>query len=501
MLVPEILFAPARGARLAYQTWGEGEQTLVAIPPFAQHIEMAWEQPAVRAMLERFGSFSRYLHFDKRGTGSSDRRSQVPGIDERVEDLRAVMDAAEIDQAHFFAQSDGGPMAILFAVTYPHRVQSLTLYGTAAFLGNHDQSEEERLARRDMQVALWGTPQSLMVDFFAPSWAGDDEYRTWHQRYERTAASTDELRELLDLAAEMDVTEVLGAIDVPTLVLHNSGDLVVPVERGKYLAEHIPGARLIEYERIDHFAYVGDLDPWMSDVEAFVTGSTKPRPNGPKDRIVRIVTLGRFAVEVNGEELDPSAWGSRLSRQLCKRLVAARGWPVTRDELIDMMWPDEGDRRKLSARLSVHLSAVRRILGGGVIANRENIRLDLDEISTDLETFYQADEDSIPSAYPGDFLPDDVYEDWAEAPRSEARTRFVSTARRLAAASLKAGETERAITVARQLVATDPYDETAHALLVDSLRASSNVSEARRAHATWEKAMAELDISIAPFTP
>ncbi|NND02956.1 MAG: alpha/beta hydrolase, partial [Acidimicrobiia bacterium] len=132
--IPETRFADARGARLAYQRFGEGEHRIMAIPPLAQNIDIAWEWPDVRAMLERFATFSDYVVFDKRGTGASDRRSRVPGIDERVEDLRAVMDAVDFDRTHLFVQSDGGPMAILFAATYPDRAESLILSGTAACL-------------------------------------------------------------------------------------------------------------------------------------------------------------------------------------------------------------------------------------------------------------------------------------------------------------------------------------------------------------------------------
>ena len=164
--MPQIHFALSRGARLAYQIWGEGP-AMVAIPPLAQNIEAAWEWPAIRAMHERFGSFSRHLVFDKRGTGASDRQSQMPGMDERVEDIRAVMDHADIDSAHLFVQSDGGPMALLFAVTYPHRVDSITLMGSAATM-RPPWPEEERITRRERQVAEWGTPESRMVDVFVP---------------------------------------------------------------------------------------------------------------------------------------------------------------------------------------------------------------------------------------------------------------------------------------------------------------------------------------------
>jgi pimeloyl-ACP methyl ester carboxylesterase/DNA-binding SARP family transcriptional activator len=494
-------FAQARGARLAWQMWGDGPATMVAVPPLAQNIEVAWEWHQIRAMLERFGTFSRYLHFDKRGTGSSDRQSRVPGIDERVDDLRAVMDDAGIDSAHLFVQSDGGPTAILFAATYPHRVEGLILFGSGAAMLPSGITEEQRIALRERRVTTWGTPESTMVDDFAPSMAGDREYRSWHQRYERTAASQDSLRDLLDVIAEMDVGEVLATLDVPTLVIHRVGDQRVPVDLGRELATSISGARLLTLGGDDHFAYVGDLDEWMPEVERFVTGEIRERPpTSAGATTVRIVTLGGFGVEVDGEALPTSAWGSRMSRQLCKRLVAARGWPVTRDELIDMLWPDESDMRRLGARLSVQLSGVRRVLGRGVIADRETVRLDLSEVSTDLEGFYRATDDAaVVAAYTGEFLPEDRYEDWTAGSRDEARTRFVAAARRLAERAATDGDPLMAASLARGILAADPYDEGAHRLAVEALVSAGHVGEARRAHATWEATMGEIGVSVEPF--
>lgn len=495
---PPLLYAQARGARLAYQVFGEGAPTILAVPPLAQNIEVAWEQPRIRGMLERFGSWSRFIHFDKRGTGASDRRSAVPGIDERVEDIRAVLDAVGVESAHLFVQSDGGPMAIMFAVTYPHRVESLILCGSGATMAP-DWPEEERIARRDRQVAEWGTPQSRMVDGFAPSLAADDDFRRWHQRYERLSASTDSLRELLDLATEMDVSEILGEVTHPTLVLHRTGDRIVPVDKGRDLAAKIPGARLIEYDGEDHFSYVGGLD-WMDDVERFITGSVTSRPPLPKPtQRPRITTLGRFAVEVEGEEVPVSAWGSRHARQVLKRLVAADGWPVTRDALIDMLWPDEHDMRKLSARLSVQLSAIRRVLGGGVIANRESVRLDLETVDTDLHQFLGAGDKGMVELYDGEFLPEDLYEDWTIPLRDDARRRFTAAAQRLGEEAIDSGDHDAAIALARRVIEVDGYNEIGHRLLVSGLVASGDHRHARVAHEAWTTAMAELDLEVEPF--
>lgn len=502
--VPPTQFAEARGARLAYQDFGSGPATVVSIPPLAQNIEMAWEWPEIRTMLERFGSFSRFIPFDKRGTGCSDRRSRVNAIDERVDDLRTVMDAAGVERAHLFAASEGGPMAILFAATYPDRVLSLTLNGTYAAIVPADISPDDMQAIRDRQsvvVSQWGTPDSSIVDRFAPSLAGDPAFRSWHHKYERNSASTESLRDLMELSNGMDVHEVLPTIEVPTLVLHRVGDIAVPIEYGRELAESIPGARLVELSGDDHFSYAGGLDEWMDEFERFINGEVKPRTNPrPPAQRVTIRTFGRFDVEIDGEPVPTSAWGSKRARQLCKRLVAARGWPVTRDELIDMLWPDEHDMTKLSARLSVQLSGVRKVLGGGVVADRQSVRLDLDEVSTDLEAFHQATDDTaIIAAYAGEFLPEDRYEDWTTGVRDEARSRFTAAARRLASRSRERGDHLRSAELARQLIDIDRYDEDSHRLLVRSLLAANQVSDARRAHEAWAAAMSELDISIPPF--
>lgn len=503
--IPPIHFAPARGARIAYQIFGDGPATIVSIPPTAQNIEMAWERPEIRRMLQRFGSFSRFLHFDKRGTGASDRRSQISGIDERVEDLRAVMDHAELERAHLFVASEGGPMAILFAATYPDRAESLTLWGSGPSMVPPDMTSAQVAEHRELHerfARVWGTPDSPVVDGFAPSLAGDQSFREWHQRYERQAASADSLLELLELTFEMDVREVLPVLDLPTLVLHRTGDRIVSIDFGRELAREIRGARLVELPGNDHFAYAGDIDTWMIEMERFVTGAVKTRPTQPSHKpMVRITTLGRFAVEVDGVEVPGSAWGSRRARQVCKRLVAARGWPVTRDELFELLWPDEFDRQKLGARLSVQLSAVRRVLGGGVIADRQTVQLNLDEVTTDLEAFYAATHDTaVVAAYTGEFLPEDRYDDWTGPTRDEARSRFVRTARRLAEKHLVEERFEKATELGRRLIEVDEFDEDAHELVVGALLGAGERGEAKRAHEAWAAAMAQLDIGIAPLS-
>ncbi len=498
--LPQTCFAPARGARLAYQLFGAGEHIVVAIPPTAQNIEMSWEQPAVHAMLERFASFCRYLHFDKRGTGCSDRSGRIADLDERVEDLRAVMDHAGIEHAHLFGNSEGGPMTLLFAATYPERVDSLILAGTGATLLPPEQSEEDREAYRagiPSYAARWGTEDSPVAEGMAPTLSSQDPtFPAWHRRYERYAASQDSLMELLELSMAADVRELTPSIHHPVLVLHRTQDRVIPVARARELAALLPNARLFEQPGEDHFLYSGDVDGWMDEFERFVTGAVRSRPVGsPRLRTVRILTLGRFAVEVDGEEVPMAAWGSRRARQLCKRLVAARGWPVTRDELFELLWPGENDRRRLGARLSVQLSGVRRVLHGGVIADRDSVRLDLREVDTDLEALFRAADDAaIVAAYPGPVLPEDVYESWTADVRAEAQTRFVIAARREAQRLLESGDLGAAVRLSLRLRDVDGFDEDAHRVLLTALRRVGAAGEAERAHEAFVAAMAELGL-------
>lgn len=501
---PPIQFAPVRGGRIAYQDFGDGPATIVAMPPLAQNIEMSWEWPDIRRMLDRFASFCRFVHFDKRGTGASDRTGRIDSIDERVDDLRGVMDAAGVERAHIFGGSEGGPVAALFAATYPHRVEGLILSGTGATLYPTNMTSDERQAavdRIDIVAPMWGTPVSPVVDRFAPSLATNPDYRTWHQRYERAAASQDSIRQVLRSSIDVDVRDVLGDIESPALVLRRAGDQAFTLEQSRQLVDGIPNSTFVELDGNDHFAYAGDMETWMRHIEKFVVGSVgAPRPPEKPTRRPRITTLGAFAVEVDGELVPTSQWGSRHARQLCKRLVAARGWPVPREQLIDLLWPDDTDMNTLSARLSVQLSKLRRVLKGGVVADRQSVRIDLDEVDTDLESLYRASDDAaIVAAYAGEFLPDDVYEDWTNAARDDARTRFLTAARRLVTHSLDVGDHGRAASVARRLIEVDQYDDDAHRLLVESLVAAGEVREADRAHASWTVSMAAIDVEVPPL--
>lgn len=468
MEVPPIKFAQARGGRLAYQRWGTGSEILVGLPPAAQNIELAWEWPAVHSMLERFGQFSDYIHFDKRGTGASDVAQTVPGIDERVDDVRAIFDAEGVDQAHLFAQSEGGPLAFLFAASYPDRVKSITIHGSAARMMPDEYDREQQIALREAFAAVWGTPDSMNIPIFAPSQLENTEFVQWHQRYERFAASSQGVRDLMIQMMDWDVRDVVPDLDCPILVLHRTGDPAMPVEDGREVAELAKHATFIELDGADHYAYLGERE-WMDHLERFVTGEVAERAAPTPTASVEIVTLGRFAVLVDGEEVPTSAWGSKRARTLVKRLAAARGWPVRREELAEILWPDEPDPSVWGSRLSVLLSNVRRVLRGGVHADRQTVALDLDAVDLDLVRLHAADDDAaIVELHAGPFLAEEAAEEWRRGAHDEALSHARQAGHRLLTTALDTPDPAEATRLAHLLLAWDEGDAIAHDAAVEA---------------------------------
>jgi pimeloyl-ACP methyl ester carboxylesterase/DNA-binding SARP family transcriptional activator len=500
--VEQIRYARNDGVSLAYQAWGNGPLTILGIPPMAQNIELTWERPEFRHIYERLGSFAHVVHFDKRGTGVSDRTSGVPTLDQRVDDTRSVMDAAGIEQAVLMGLSEGGPMAMLLAVTYPERVQALVLVTTAASFVPTDESEPGRAARiawGRRWVENWGTDKSTTLEVFAPSAANDAGYREWQSRYERHSATPAAISELLGMIYDIDVRPILGQIAIPTLIIHRRDDPVIRAEQARELATMIPGAQFVEVPGRDHFPNVGDTDVWLDAIEHFVTGTIAERPAATVAAVgvPEIRTMGGFGVWVGDDEVPLSAWGSRRARQLCKRLAVALGQPVTRDELGEVLWPGD-DIERLPARLSVQLSAVRRILGGGIVADRAAVRLDLRAVRLDLDTLHRAlaagDDQHAVDAYRGELLPEDAYEEWTSGPRTRLRDLMIGAHRRLAITASGAGGQDAAAEHLARLLDLDPYDEWAHEQRTCALVAARRHGEAQRAEERYRAAMAELGV-------
>lgn len=275
---PETRYAKSGDVSIAYQVAGDGPIDLVVVPGYLSHVELVWELPQAVRLLERLVSFARVISFDKRGTGMSDPVAVVPTLEERMDDIRAVMDAAGSERAALLAISEGAPLAILFSATYPERCLALALCGGLArstWAPDYDHPwvphEEDLVQSTNEFVApLWGTGDSLEI--FAPSLADDPVARGWMGKMQRFAASPAMMAQLHRMYLEVDVRHVLPSVHVPTLVLHRRGDRVVNRRAGLWLAEHIAGARYVELPGVDHMIIAGDQEALIGAVQEFLTG-------------------------------------------------------------------------------------------------------------------------------------------------------------------------------------------------------------------------------------
>jgi pimeloyl-ACP methyl ester carboxylesterase len=267
---PETRYAKSGDVHVAYQVFGEGSINLVLVPGFVSNLELFWEQPETTRLLLRLASYARVAIFDKRGTGMSDRVAGIPNLDERMDDLRSVMDAAGMGQAAVWGVSEGGALSMLFAATYPDRCRALVLFG--AWARANQEAIDGLLSYVDRG---WGSGGSLPL--FAPSRADDPALQIWWRKFERLGASPAGAATLFRMNGQINVNDILPTIRVPTLVIHRTGDRVVPVKAGRNLAKHIPGARLIELTGDDHLFFVGDnIDRIADAIEEFLTGSHAP---------------------------------------------------------------------------------------------------------------------------------------------------------------------------------------------------------------------------------
>ncbi|RPI22253.1 MAG: alpha/beta hydrolase, partial [Actinobacteria bacterium] len=256
--MPTTRYARSGDVNIAYQVTGDGPTDLVYVPGWVSNIEVMWEDPGLARFLNRLASFSRLITFDKRGTGLSDAVpiDQLPTLEVRMDDLRAVMDAVGSSQATLLGHSEGGNMCMLFAATHPDRTTGLILAGSYAVRIRSDSypwapTREEREAHIEETERAWVDPDLLR--HMAPSRADDPAFRSWIQRYFRLGASPRAAAALLRMNSMIDVTGVIGSIRVPTLLLYRTGDTDVRVEEGRYIASRIPGSRIVEVPGEDHF--------------------------------------------------------------------------------------------------------------------------------------------------------------------------------------------------------------------------------------------------------
>jgi class 3 adenylate cyclase/pimeloyl-ACP methyl ester carboxylesterase len=280
--VPETRYAKSGDVSIAYQVVGDGPFDLIHVPMFVSNLELQWEDPAERRYFERLASFCRLIMFDKRGTGLSDRVA-VATLEERMDDLRAVMDEVGSQRAAVFGSSEGGALSILFAATYPERVSALVLYGAyprMAWAPDYpDGIPEEIWADGARQIEEnWGRGQGggLPLFLLAPDRADDPAWQKAHARWERLSASPGAAVMLQQMVIEIDVRHLLPAIRVPTLVVYRTAD-IGHAAGSRYLGAHIPGAKVVELPGNTYFPYLGDQDAILDEIEEFLTG-VRPMP-------------------------------------------------------------------------------------------------------------------------------------------------------------------------------------------------------------------------------
>jgi pimeloyl-ACP methyl ester carboxylesterase len=317
MTTPQTRYAKADGASIAYQVLGEGPLDLVLVLGFATHLEVQWEAAPLARFLERLASFARLIIFDKRGTGLSDPVNEVPTLELRIDDVRAVMDAAGSQRAALLGISEGGPMSVLFAATHPERVRALVLYGA---MGRTTEAPDYpwaspadalRESAAEFIAPFWGQQAEGMVELFAPSLAGDAGVLQFTARMERSAASPAMVQQIFEMFLDIDVRTVLPTIHVPTLVVHRHGDRVVNRRAGRALAAGIPGARYVELPGIDHLPWAGDAEAVLGEIEEFLTGTrTAPEP----DRVLATVMFTDIVGSTQrAAELGDARWRDVLA--------------------------------------------------------------------------------------------------------------------------------------------------------------------------------------------
>jgi class 3 adenylate cyclase len=309
-MVPKTQYAKSGDVRIAYQVVGEGPFDLVFVPGFISNLDVAWEEPHRARVWTRLAAFSRLIMFDKRGTGLSDRTVGVPTLEERMDDVRAVMDAVGSQQAALFGISEGGAMSILFAATYPERTRALVLYGTYGHFRSWVVPPDRIEAALDRMEKNWGTGASLGL--FAPSVASDETFKLSWARFERLGASPSAVVALMRMNSEIDVRPILPSIRVPTLIIHREGDVRVNVEAGRFMARQIPNAKYVEVPGSDHLLWTGNTERVLDEVEEFLTGS---RSAVESDRVLATVLFTDIVNSTKrAETIGDRAWHDVLDR-------------------------------------------------------------------------------------------------------------------------------------------------------------------------------------------
>ena len=318
--IPSTHYVKSDDVHIAYQVLGQGSLDLLFVPGFVSNVEAIWQSSEQSAFFRRLASFCRLILFDKRGTGMSDRGSQMFALEQRMHDVQAILDEVGSERTVLFGVSEGGPMSLLYAATHPERTSALVLYGSYArrsWAPDYPFGwKDERLQRvLDDIEHNWGTPQSLSTAMWAPSIAGDRNAVERTAAYYRAAASPGAAAAIVKMNSDIDVRPVLPATRVPTLILHRTGDRVFDVEHARYMARCIPGAKLVELAGEDHSHWFGDGDAILDEVEQFLTGS---RHAQEPERVLATVLF----VDIVGSTERAAALGDSRWRELLEAFYA-----------------------------------------------------------------------------------------------------------------------------------------------------------------------------------
>jgi class 3 adenylate cyclase len=312
--VPETSYARSGDVEIAFQTVGDGPIDLVWVAGFVTHLDVLWEDPSYRRFCEQLGSFSRLILFDKRGMGLSER-VRIATLEERMDDVRAVMDAMDIRQAAVAGASEGGPLSILFAATYPERTRALILCGGEVKEERTDDWPWGEATWEQFESSIAGIDttwdQGNMMWHIAPSTEGDIQARDWWNRMMRNAMNPSAAVDFMRMGMGIDIRHVLPAVNVPTLILHRVGDQVCHVENARYMAAHIPSARYVELPGTDHAPWVNS-DDILAEIQEFLTGVREPVA---PDRILATVLFTDIVDSTaRAAEIGDRRWAELLER-------------------------------------------------------------------------------------------------------------------------------------------------------------------------------------------
>jgi class 3 adenylate cyclase len=264
---------------LAWTALGEGPTAILFLPGIISHVEHVWEDPGMANFLTRLASLGRVILMDRRGSGLSDPLDGSLALEDEVDDVIAVLDAAKSQSAVLLGYLTGGPLAVKVAAQRPERVRALVLYAalarSLAAADDDDWTRDARLRAEafERMIARWGT--GALLDDIAPSRADDAHLRGWLGRLERLSSSPGEVRRVARSLADFDVRDDLGQLSVPTLILHRMGDRLIDVRHSRFLAERIPGAHYVELEGVDNMPSVGDTAALLGEIEEFLTGGRR----------------------------------------------------------------------------------------------------------------------------------------------------------------------------------------------------------------------------------